>query len=418
MLRRSVSNPCLHTFSLALVACIVACGDRSQARNAELTTKVDTIGDTIRVRTLAGAAPVLRLEPEMRIANVEGNPAYELGRVSAIVDGPAGGIYLWDSRLDELRLYDSSGVFVRQVGKRGQGPGEYVEANAIAPAPNDGVALWDPRTSRFTVFEPDGRVRTSWRWQTSMIFDPHALATDTAGNIYVPALVHSTDPSAGPDASRFVAVRVRPDGGIVDTLMLPTQESAPMLRAQRGGTSAGEPLPFAYSRAVEITPWGTIATSIPGRYAVDIPRPGARMLRIEREMDPVPVQDDERRDLAEAITRELRKVDPAWRWTGAEIPRVKPHIRALMFDADERLWVTRSVVAERRPASDTTPGAPNEWIEPTTYDIFERDGRLVGEVTIPPATRLHLALGDKVWAVQRDSLDVPTIVRFKLMEPR
>ena len=74
--------------------------------------------------------------------------------------------------------------------------------------------------------------------------------------------------------------------------------------------------------------------------------------------------------------------------------------------------------AERRPPSDTTPGAPNEWIEPTTYDIFDREGRLFGEVTIPDGTRLHLALGEKVWAVQRDSLDVPTIVRFRLARPR
>jgi hypothetical protein len=138
------------------------------------------------------------------------------------------------------------------------------------------------------------------------------------------------------------------------------------------------------------------------------------MLRIERDLPAIPVDDAERRDLTEAITRDMRKVDPAWRWSGPEIPRVKPHIRGLRFAADGRIWVERSARAVRQPPTDTTPGAPDEWVEPTINDVFEPDGRLLGEVTIPPRTRLHLLLGDRIWAVQRDSLDVPSIVRFRL----
>ena len=391
-----------------------ACSDRARSGTFAPATTIDTIGDTIRVRTGPGAAPVLRLEPEVRIAEVEGDEAYQLARVAVIVEGPAGGIYVWDERLSDLRLFDSAGTFVRKLGRHGQGPGEYVDASGIAAAPGGDVVVWDPQSARFTVFTPDGTVRTSWRWQSPLIFAPHVLPTDTASNIYIPILIRATNPSAGPDADRFAYVRVRPDGRVVDTLTLPSDDPTPMLRAEGGGVSTGEPLPFADKRAVMTSRWGTVATTHPGRYAIDIPRPGAPLLRIERDIPAIPVEDDERRDRAEAITRDMREVDPTWRWSGPEIPRTKPHVRGLIFAADGRVWVTRSARAERQPPTDTTPGAPDQWIEPTTYDVFEPDGRLLGEVTMPKRTKLHLALGDRIWTVQRDSLDVPSIVRFRL----
>ena len=405
------------TITLAVCCCaaIIACGEQSARRADAPATTIDTVGDTIRVRIGPGAAPVLRLEPEVRIGTVDGDAAYELGRVSAIVEGPAGGIYIWDDRLSELRLYDSAGVFVRTLGRKGQGPGEYVDAAGIASMPNDGVALWDPQTGRFTVFEPDGAVRTTWRWESSMIFAPHRLSTDTASNIYVPTLVPSRNASRA-FPFEFAYTRVRPDGGIVDTLLLPRQEETPMLRAHNGPTSTGEPLPFFDQDGPILTPWGTIGRTYAGRYTIDIPQSSGRMLRIERDIDAVPVGDEERRDLAEKITREMRRVDPTWRWSGPEIPRTKPLIRGVVIERDGSLWAVRSVPAVRQPPSDTTPGAPDQWVEPSVYDLFSATGRLIGEVTFPPSTTPHLRLGDRVWAVQRDSLDVPTIVRFRVRD--
>ena len=403
----------------ALVVCccagLIACGDQSGPRGTAPATTIDTIGDTIRVRTGPGAAPVLHLEPEVRIGTIDGDAAYQLGRVSAIVEGPAGGIYIWDERFSELRLYDSAGAFVRRLGGKGQGPGEYVSAAGIASAPDAGVALWDPQTGRFTVFESGGAVRTTWRWESSMIFAPHRLSTDTAGNIYVPTLVPSQDASRA-FPFEFAYTRVRPDGGIMDTLLLPAQEETPMLRANNGPTSAGEALPFFDQDSPVLTPWGTIGRTYAGRYRIDLPMLSGRVLRIERDIDAVPVGVAERRDLAEAITREMRTVDPTWRWSGPEIPRTKPLIRGVVVEPDGGLWVARSMPAIRQPPSDTTPGAPDRWVEPSAYDIFTSTGHLVGAVTFPGSTTPHLRLGDRVWAVQTDSLDVPTIVRFRLRD--
>src|SRR4029450_104593 len=99
---------------------------------------------------------------------------------------------------------------------------------------------WDPQTARFTVFAPDGTVRASWRWQSSLIFAAHALYTDTAGNIHVPTLLRPANASATMDAVRFAAVRVRPDGRVVDTVVMPAEKPVALLRAARGGAATGE----------------------------------------------------------------------------------------------------------------------------------------------------------------------------------
>src|SRR5687768_3205668 len=313
--------------SVLACATLLACSSCDRSAESTPTTAMDTIGDTIRVRTMHEAAPVLTLVPEVRIGDVEGSEETQLARVGALVEGPGGGIYVWDARRTDLRLFDATGAFVRTIGRRGQGPGEYQDANGIASLSNGDVAVWDAQSARFTVFAPDGAVRTSWRWQSSMIFAPHRLPTDADGNLLVPLLIPPVNASAGTDGYRFAYVRMRPDGDVIDTLALPAEEPAPMLRAEGGGSSTGAALPFADQRASVVTPQGTIGTSYAGVYRIDIPRVNGRILRIERDIDPVAVQDAERRDLAEEITRDMRKVDPTWRWSGPDIPRVKPHIR-------------------------------------------------------------------------------------------
>src|SRR5688500_1194861 len=96
----------LRALLIAASAALGACADRERT-DSTLTTTIDTIGDTIRVHTGPGAAPILRLEPEVRIAEREGDEAYQLARVAVIIEGPKGGIYVWDERLTDLRLFDS-----------------------------------------------------------------------------------------------------------------------------------------------------------------------------------------------------------------------------------------------------------------------------------------------------------------------
>ena len=68
------------------------------------------------------------------------------------------------------------------------------------------------------------------------------------------------------------------------------------------------------------------------------------------------------------------------------------------------------------PASNDPP--PLEWREPTRFDVFDVDGTYLGQVEAPrgfarsPRPAIE---GDRMWAVVRDELDVPYVVRFRIV---
>jgi hypothetical protein len=62
--------------------------------------------------------------------------------------------------------------------------------------------------------------------------------------------------------------------------------------------------------------------------------------------------------------------------------------------------------------SSRAPDAPPP--QPALYDVFEPDGRFLGQVRIPPKVTTVLRRGDHIWAVQLDEDDVPRIKRYRI----
>jgi hypothetical protein len=143
-------------------------------------------------------------------------------------------------------------------------------------------------------------------------------------------------------------------------------------------------------------------------------------MRIERDIAPVALNPNERANVEERVIASMRRVDPSWTWSGPRIPEHKPIVRAIVVGADGRIWVQRWLAGERLPESEVSASSgvpPLLWREPVGFDVFEPHGHFVGFVSVPPrATILH-SRGDQVWAVVLDSLDVPSVVRFRLTGP-
>lgn len=54
-----------------------------------------------------------------------------------------------------------AGVFVDQIGRIGQGPGEYTEPRLIELAPDGRIFVWDPSQRRVVVFAADATACSS-----------------------------------------------------------------------------------------------------------------------------------------------------------------------------------------------------------------------------------------------------------------
>ena len=445
-------TPSTLTVLLLIVAAAGACGDGAGRPTAEAEadsgrgarvafvppwqTVIDTIGDTVVVRTSAATdeAAALRLVEDVRVHELGDAAEYQFADVNFVVPAPGDGMYVWDRGAAVLREYDSTGAFVRRIGNRGSGPGEYRSASGLIPLSDGRLLLWDPQNARMNLYDSTGASIGSWRYQNTLgLTRPWGLLADTAGNVYARRLFRPSGIARQTltlSASREGFQVFGPDGMVLDSLRPPPWLPRAVEIVAIGDAGGGfvERVPFAPQPAWTVSRFGYLVSGVGDRYAITLHRPDSP-LRIERELERVPVQPDEKANAQEIVTAELRRMDPAWQWNGPPIPDVKPFFSAIRAAADGRLWIQRegrgvqvepeeisseALIPPRGGAIGRPRTPPRRWYEPVLFDIFAPDGRLLGAITVPERARVLYMRDDQVWGVETDSLDVPRVVRWHI----
>lgn len=145
----------------AVVFAIAACaGDTGgAARNIVLA---DSAG--IRIVTVTGLDVedlpewTLDTDPVVEIGSADGAVGHDLYRPRAAARLPGGEIIIANTGSNEIREFDSSGRFIRALGRKGSGPGEFENLSWAGWLEGDTILGYDPPNRRLTVFAPDGAV--------------------------------------------------------------------------------------------------------------------------------------------------------------------------------------------------------------------------------------------------------------------
>ena len=171
---------------LAVLAITAACGSEA-AMESGRDVVVDTIGDTIVVRTLAGSvwSGEATLEPELSIGQLEGPQEYLFGRIGSLAVSDSGTLYVLDSQVPEIRVFDRGGVYLRTLGRSGEGPGELSSPMAIAVLSDGRVLARDSRNQRVQVYTPEGEADAEWSVVTSGSATTQPLWVDREDRAYV-----------------------------------------------------------------------------------------------------------------------------------------------------------------------------------------------------------------------------------------
>ncbi len=417
------------TASLGCAVVLGCSGERRAAGGPEWQAAVDTVGDTVVVRTQSGSVwgDTSRLVPEVTIGELEGADEYMFGRIASLAVAPDGSIYVFDSHAKALRKYAPDGTYLATFGRPGGGPGEYRRPDGGLAVLSDGrVLLRDPANARITVYSAEGKTLDGWRIRGNFNFS-RRLYVDTAGNAYTTILLN---PESDVTDWKLGLVRVRPDGQPADTLPAPTwdaEESRLVARFEDEDNSSfnSTEVPFTPTAAWSVSPLGYLVGGISTRYAFNLYLAPDRVLRIERSnWQPVPVKPEERAEHERITTASMRQVDPGWRWNGPPIPGAKPPYLGFFVGEEGRIWVVlhqeaHQVEVEDEPGADVKPGRipPQTWIESVAFDVFEPDGRYLGMVRAPDGFSIRpepVARADTVWAVVRGDFEVPYVVRLRV----
>ena len=87
---------------------------------------------------------------------LEGPDDEVFSRIYSVKADGDGAIYVFDYGFQEVRVFAPDGTFLRRIGQRGEGPGEFVGAGGIALAPDSTLWVVDYRTQQYSQFSLDG----------------------------------------------------------------------------------------------------------------------------------------------------------------------------------------------------------------------------------------------------------------------
>jgi len=363
----------------------------------------------------------VRFTEELRIGMLEGPEEYTFGGISSVAVGNEGNMFVLDYQVPAIRRYDSEGRYLGDVGRPGQGPGEYRAVLGMRVLHNGHLAAWDVGNTRITVYDTAGQYIDSHR-VPSGLYTSETFFVDTAGYYYVLATdmgrrrhvplreqrtARGVVTLGGGEVPKLL-IKVSPAGDLVDSIRLPLEEKGPaFVLMTADGARWNFPTAVCYTRS----PLGYAVLGRNDPYAFDIAMANGSVTRVERDYEPVALHRQERNQWEARADRFERR--------GAErfdaIPSRKPAYRDLYVGDDGRIWVERYVEAVKRDVKPREPGDTRpilEWREASSFDVFEPDGTFLGSVTAPESTRILVRRGDRVWGVYRDDYDVEYVVRF------
>lgn len=331
-------------------------------------------------------------------------------------------IVVLDGAAARVAVLDSSGHLEGYVGRRGGGPGEFRTPGRVE-AEGGGVLVFERRPA--VVHRWDGHGGFVGRSPPLSAGDPGpgvGTGPSTEAGTPVPAIadwgpllpegravrlvtLDPSDPSESRSAVHLADATGRLSAGAILSWTTPgTPSRLPEVFGARRSWTAGT--------GPEGT--GRIVVARGDRYEIGVHDVhGRRELTIVRDVEPVPVTEDLRGRALSRFVEEARRAGAppsVARHLEERVPVAEtlPVIGGLWHSVpDRRLWVGV-------PGPGRSSGPPSVI---RAYDVYEATGRYLGRVPAPRGFRLYRVRGARLYGARRDSLDVPGVRVYRLVEP-
>jgi hypothetical protein len=289
-------------------------------------------------------------------------------------------------------VYAADGRYLAAFGGPGEGPGEFHSPRSLWVLPDDTLLVAD--LDRFSVFDRNYRfVRTEpfgGRMPAQRLSDGTFVGVGfAAGEDFL---------KLGQVRPLYAVIRTRPDDS-QDTLAIVPGDD--VFRIERnGGISQWEP-PFGLRRLV-IAHGMSLYTGDGSAFEVAVLDTAGRVVRIMRRPDvDRTVTDDmvQRWQESQLARLPAGAPDDALRtfFREAEVPALRPAWNALDVDARGDVWVRHYLFDARTPS---------------TWSVFDPDGRWLGEVGMPASFDVREIGADYVLGVRTDTLGAEYVERY------
>ena len=413
--------------SAVLSACVAAIGWLSPTDGAGAQEVIELPGED---RWLEAD-----FEEVYRVGSALGEAWEEFGTIRRVGFDDAGNLYVFDHLAARVVVVGPGGDFLREFGRRGEGPGEFQSALDMVVMPDGRVVIADMGHRAYHIFAPGGELERMVRMgRVAQIREMYAEAGGESvvrgakmlGMAWQAAPGSST--IAFPNPRSIERIFLTGDEATVETAVevwgpaWTRLTERPMPGGRQTIMSRGPQRGFEPGVYTGVLPGGRIAFSDSSAYAIRIAeRDGQISSMLTRPFPPEPVtervmqaeKDRRLRDLEDRPASSVSRAGGRMTVSGTvggtraresierlEFAEEVPVVRGLRTTRNGRIWVLRR---SDEPVSDGP------------IDILAPDGRYIGSYRTG-AAQLPDAFGPGGLAafIERDELDVQTVVVKRL----
>ena len=363
----------------------------------------------------AGQTPDWSLRRSVTIGSAD-DPVYALSTVRQVL-ADADHVYILLPQEGRIKIFTRTGEFVRNLGKRGEGPGELMFPSSMGWY---GPRLWvaDFQLARFTFFDIEtGEANTvPYRVNVPVAYYVYGMAPEAVlanGQLVGYPTVSARARATGLISHRPMIV-TEIDGSPRDTLAL--------LSAVNGSVEITTGLqpharsyighPLSDEDMIRFAPDGSGAVLVKrkswegkGPAKFEVARVGVHgdtVLYLSIGYDPQRVPSD---FFDQEIDTRLDKptVLDQRAFAGAlrefyEQRRYFPPVTSLQVGSDATIWL-----------AGPDNGGERIWL------VLDRSGAVIGRFRLPTSSRVSYANRAEAWVVEEDALDIPYVVRYDIV---
>ena len=319
------------------------------------------------------------LEEDLSIGLDEGPEEYMLNRPFDVKVADDGTICVLDWGDVNIKVYDKDGTYLRTIGQRGQGPGDFDSPLYFTLSSDGRIFIMNMRNRRIIIYAISGEYLSGFGFEGSH----NDIRTDGQNRVYYSKRTRETEGEELPVTEDFIEIpsiaqvfRNEADG---EDLYLLGEFKGEIDRIKRMGAENYMSLSPEFNVVWEISREGLLYAGLNQDYTIDVfNQEGIKMLSFGREYEPVTLVFGDEDNLRK---RTMPAYDPRIGWR---------------FDDEGNLWV--SIYSEN----------DGEVI----YDVFSPEGIYLKQVILP--CRICEIKKGKVYSIVTTEEGYMTVKRFSL----
>jgi len=353
---------------LTVLMLLVSCG-RQKAEWKGTIEEVDGVTVVKNPKEPIFSKDVFSLEEELSIGEVEGREEYMFSRIRSIAVDARERIYVLDYKEAHIKVFDKKGMYIRTIGRRGQGPGELgLPRNLIVTKKNE-IMVEDTGNRALTFFTLDGEFVKSLSTAKTVMFSRATI--DSYNNIL------GMTTRADPENPNFELIKFNSKLNIIGTIA-----SCPLLKPPMINPF----MPVFYWRIDEND---NIIYGYPEKYELKIFNPEGEVVRkILKEFDPVVITEEEKEQRKKIYPPAVKLI----------FSRYYPAYRIFTVDDQGRIFVQ---TYEKDKSG-----------EEYYYDIFDNEGRYIAKITL--WTEPQIWSKNKLYTTEENENGIQIVKRYKV----